>query len=171
MARIIVNPKVFSDSRDAKCVVYNEALRLVMEEMDFNPVSEPTDEQRKFFADTAYADDELMLRRTTLARICVFDTSVKNPTDGQLQEAVEFLEAVMQSVAPQNEEEQSVVQRAHDIIAGASRGPRQGQEAQGAGAPPEPQGEPVQEGTPSGVRTEVRSEPRTTASDSMPSAS
>ena len=117
MARIIINPQVFKDSRDAMCVAFDEAFRILMEYMDFECVSEPTDEQRRFFADTAYADDEVQLRRTILARICTLDTSIKDPTDEQLQEAVEFLDSVMESGAPQNEWEQRSVQRLRDIVA------------------------------------------------------
>lgn len=74
--RIVVNPEVFSDSRDALCVALNEAFRIIMEVNGFEPQAEPTPAQRRFFADTAYANDELMLRRTILARICTFDTSI-----------------------------------------------------------------------------------------------
>lgn len=115
--RIIVNPEVMHDKRDALCVAFDEAFRILMEYMDFECVSEPTDEQRRFFADTAYADDEVQLRRTILARICTLDTSIKDPTDEQLQEAVEFLDAVMESGAPQNEWEQRSVQRLRDVVA------------------------------------------------------
>lgn len=118
--RIVVNPKVFSDKRDALCVAMNEAFRVIMEMNEFEPVSEPTEKQRKFFADTAYADDELMLRRTILARICTFDTSVTDPTTEQLQESAEFLETVMEIGAPQNEWEQQAVQRIHDVLVKAS---------------------------------------------------
>jgi hypothetical protein len=137
--RIVINPSTFSNTKDAKCVAWNEAFRLVMAEMDFSPVSEPTEEQRKFFSDTAYANDEMMLRRTILARICVFDTSVKNPTDEQISEAVEFLEAVMKAGAPQSAEEQSVVQRAHDRLAATVNAPRGGTAPTGGEEPPSPQ--------------------------------
>lgn len=115
--RIVINPTVFEDDKDALCVAFNEAFRIVMEDMAFDPVSEPTERQRKFFSDTAYADDETQLRRTILARICTFDTSVKDPTDEQLQEAVEFLESVMEAGYPQDEREQAMVQRIHDVVA------------------------------------------------------
>lgn len=143
--RIVVNPAVFSDDRDAKCVAWNEAFRVVMEEMQFDPVAEPTDRQRRFFADTAYAGDETMLRRTILARICTFDTSVEDPTDEQLEEAVEFLDAVEKAGAPQSEDELSTVRRIRDIVANVPR------QAQGAGpaAPSEPPaGETPQGGSP-----------------------
>lgn len=74
--RIVINPSTFSNKKDALCVAWNEALRIAMEAMDYQPTSEPTEAQRRFFADTPYADDELQLRRTILARICVFDTSI-----------------------------------------------------------------------------------------------
>ena len=115
--RIVINPSTFHNSKDAMCVAMDEAFRIVMHEMEFDPVSEPTDAQRKFFSDTAYRDDELQLRRTILARICTFDTSVKDPTDEQLQEAVEFLTSVMEAGAPQNEWEQQAVMRLRNVIA------------------------------------------------------
>lgn len=114
--RIIVNPSTFKNEKDALCVAYDEAFRIVMEEMQFDPVSEPTDRQREFFSDTAYANDENMLRRTILARICTFDTSVEDPTDEQIQEAVEFLESVLEAGFTQNEDEQSKVQRILDVL-------------------------------------------------------
>ena len=116
--RIVINPRVFEDKRDALCVAFNEAFRVVMEDNGFEPVSEPTDKQRKFFADTAYAGDELQLRRTILARIATLDTSVSDPTDEQLEETAEMLEMVMEVGAPQNEWEQRAVQRLHDVVAG-----------------------------------------------------
>lgn len=138
MARIIINPQVFKDSRDAMCVAFDEAFRILMEYMDFECVSEPTDEQRRFFADTAYADDEVQLRRTILARICTLDTSVKDPTDEQLQEAVEFLDSVMESGAPQNEWEQRSVQRLRDVVASI---PPAGKAPPASGVDVEPEGD------------------------------
>ena len=123
MARIIINPRVFKDSRDAMCVAFDEAFRVVMEMNGFDPVAEPTEKQRKFFSDTAYADDERMMRRTILARICTFDTSVTDPTDEQLQEAVEFLDTVMEIGAPQNQWEQQAVQRIRDTVAASIGAP------------------------------------------------
>ena len=114
--RIVINPQVFSDKRDALCVAFNEAFRVVMEMNGFEPASEPTEAQRKFFSDTAYADDELQLRRTILARIATFDTSVKDPTDEQLEETAEMLEMVMEVGAPQSEWEQAAVKRLHDVV-------------------------------------------------------
>ena len=116
--RIVINPHVFEkrDPRDAMCVMWNEALRIVMSLNGFEPVSEPTEAQRRFFADTAYADDELQLRRTILARIATLDTSVKDPTDEQLEETAEMLEMVMEVGAPQNEWEQQAVKRLHDVV-------------------------------------------------------
>ena len=114
--RIVINPSVFRDDKDALCVAFNEAFRIVMEEMEFNPVAEPTEKQRKFFADTAYSQDENQMRRTILARIATFDTSVSDPTNEQLQETVEFLHAVLQVGAPQNDFEQRAVQQIIDVL-------------------------------------------------------
>lgn len=146
-ARIIINPKVFKDKRDGLCVAYNEAFRVIMEMNGFDPQAEPTEEQRKFFSDTAYADDERMLRRTILARICTFDDSVKNPTDEQLDEALEFLETVMEIGAPQSEEEQANVQRIHDMIAKVREAPRP-EEAPVEEAPVESEAPPTEEAAP-----------------------
>ena len=109
--RVVINPQVMKDDRDALCVAFNESFRIIQEINGFDPVAEPTEKQRAFFADTAYRDDERMLRRTILSRICTFDTSVTDPTDEQIQEAIEFLHMVLEIGAPQNEWEQSAVQR------------------------------------------------------------
>lgn len=111
MAVIIINPEVFGDKRDGLAVAYNEAFRVLMEENGFEPVSEPTEAQRRFFADTAYADDEVMLRRTILARIATFDTSVEDPTDEQLQETQQFLQGLLDSNVPQNDAEQENIEK------------------------------------------------------------
>ena len=76
--RIVLNPQVLtpSDPRDGLCAAFDEAFRIIMEETNFIPVAEPTAAQRRFFAETAYADDEVQLRRTILARICTLDTSI-----------------------------------------------------------------------------------------------
>lgn len=95
--RIVINPTTFRNSKDGLCVAFNEGFRIWMEVNDFQPQSEPTDRQRKFFSDTAYADDEVQLRRTILARIATFDTSVKDPTDDQLAETGSFLDAILES--------------------------------------------------------------------------
>lgn len=114
--RIVINPQVFDDKRDALCVAFNEAFRIVMEDNAFEPVSEPTEKQRRFFADTAYADNEMQLRRTILARIATLDTSVSDPTDEQIQETAEMLEMVMEVGAPQNDWEQTCVKRLLDVV-------------------------------------------------------
>ena len=117
--RVINNPQVMKDDRDALCVAFNESFRIIQEVNGFDPVAEPTEKQREFFADTAYRDDERMLRRTILSRICTFDTSVTDPTDEQLQEAVEFLDTVLEIGAPQNQWEQQAVTRIRTVISKA----------------------------------------------------
>ena len=117
--RVIINPQVMKDDRDALCVAFNESFRIIQEVNGFDPVAEPTEKQRAFFADTAYRDDERMLRRTILSRICTFDTSVTDPTDEQLQEAVEFLDTVLEIGAPQNQWEQQAVTRIRTAISKA----------------------------------------------------
>lgn len=117
--RVVINPQVMKDDRDALCVAFNESFRIIQEINGFDPVAEPTEKQRAFFADTAYRDDERMLRRTILSRICTFDTSVTDPTDEQLQEAVEFLDTVLEIGAPQNQWEQRAVERIRTAISQA----------------------------------------------------
>ena len=114
--RIVINPAVFEDKRDALCVAWNEAIRVVMESVGFEPKSEPTDAQRKFFSDTAYADDEVQLRRTILARIATFDTSVKDPTDDQLSETGSFLDAILESDWCRNDWERNCVSRLSEAV-------------------------------------------------------
>lgn len=100
MARIVINPTTFKNGKDALCVAFNERFRIWMEAYGFNPKSEPTDEQRRFFNDTAYADDEVMLRRTILARIATLDTSVQDPTDEQISETLEMLKGFKETERP-----------------------------------------------------------------------
>ena len=117
--RVVINPTTFKNEKDGLCVAFNEAFRILMEVNGFDPVAEPTEKQREFFSDTAYANDELQMKRTILARICTFDTSVTDPTDEQLQEAVEFLDTVLEIGAPQNKFEQQAVERIRTAISQA----------------------------------------------------
>lgn len=139
--RIVINPKCFEDNRDCLCVAFNEAFRIVMEDLDFRPEAEPTEAQRKFFADTAYRDDELQLRRTIEARICTFDTSVSGgtaPTAEQVEESVYFLDSLLDAGYCQNEWEESRVSEIRERLA-TSVG---AQEPGGMGAPAEGDGVP-----------------------------
>ena len=104
-----------------------------MEANDFQPRSEPTDRQRKFFSDTAYADDEVQLRRTILARIATFDTSVKDPTDDQLSETASFLNAVLESDWCKNDWERNSVAKLAKAV-----------EASVGAEPVEPKAEPLE---------------------------
>ena len=141
--RVIINPQVMKDDRDALCVAFNESFRIIQEINGFDPVAEPTEKQRAFFADTAYRDDERMLRRTILSRICTFDTSVTDPTDEQIQEAIEFLHTVLEIGAPQNEWEQSAVQRIIERLESGARvsgGAEEAPEDSDSGDPRQTQG-------------------------------
>lgn len=95
--RIIINPTTFKNQKDALCVAWNEGIRVFMEASGFEPESEPTEKQRRFFSDTPYADDETQMRRTILARIATFDTSVTDPTDDQLAETAKVLRGMLES--------------------------------------------------------------------------
>lgn len=114
--RIVINPTTFHNQKDALCVAFNEGFRLWMEATEFEPQSEPTDAQRKFFSDTAYADDEVQLRRTILARIATFDTSVKDPTDDQLAETGAFLDAILESDWCKNDWERNCVSKLSQAV-------------------------------------------------------
>ena len=117
--RIVINPTTFANKKDALCVAFNEGFRLWMEAAGFEPQSEPTDAQRKFFSDTAYADDEVQLRRTILARIATFDTSVKDPTDDQLSETASFLNEILESDWCKNDWERDCVSRLANAVQAA----------------------------------------------------
>lgn len=140
--RIVINPTTFRNSKDALCVAFNEGFRLWMEATGFEPQSEPTAAQRKFFSDTAYADDELQLRRTILARIATFDTSVKDPTDDQLAETASFLNAVLESDWCKNEWERNSVGKLARAV-----------EAAVGAEPVGPRAEPVEPREPEPLRT------------------
>ena len=141
MARIVINPTTFKNSKDALCVAFNEGFRLWMEANDFQPRSEPTEKQRRFFSDTAYADDETQLRRTILARIATFDTSVKDPTDDQLAETAEFLNAVLESDWCKNDWERNSVEKlARAVEAAVGAEPAEPREEPVAARPVEPRG-------------------------------
>ena len=114
--RIVINPTTFRNQKDALCVAFNEGFRLWMEATEFEPQSEPTEAQRKFLSDTAYADDELQLRRTILARIATFDTSVKDPTDDQLAETGAFLDAILESDWCKNDWERNCVSKLSQAV-------------------------------------------------------
>ena len=155
--RIVINPSVFHDEKDALCVAFDEAFRLVMEDLDFRPEAEPTEAQRKFFADTAYRDDELQLRRTIEARICTFDTSVSGdtaPTAEQVEESVYFLDSLLDAGYCQNEWEESRVSEIRERLATSVGAHEPG----GIGAPAEGDGveDPGEQAAYKGGRSEDR---------------
>ena len=94
---ILINPSVLKDRRDALAVAVNEALRLFMEDSGFQPSFEPTAEQRKFFSGTAYGKDGDALKKTILARVATFDTSV-TPTDEESAEAARLMQLILKTI-------------------------------------------------------------------------
>ncbi len=114
--RIVINPSTFRNRKDALCVAFNERFRIWMEANGFDPRSEPTERQREFFNDTAYADDELMLRRTILARIATLDTSVKDPTDEQIAETLEMLKGFRETERPDDEWQANALDRIIGLV-------------------------------------------------------
>lgn len=100
---ITINPSVFGDKRDAMAVAVNEALRLFIEDTKFVPKFEVTEEQRRLFRGTAYADDDGAMRRTITARVATFDTSVK-PTPDQVSETRRLLGLVMEAIGERHQD-------------------------------------------------------------------
>ena len=93
---IKINPDLFSDKRDAHAVAWDEALRLFMEDTGFEPEFDITPEQEKFFASTSYGDDPEAMKKTIVARIATFDTSIKSPTPEQVAETIRLLESAIE---------------------------------------------------------------------------
>lgn len=120
--RIVINPNVLkqTDRRDALAVAFNEGIRVFMEANGYEPHAEPTDEERDFFKNMAYADDEVQLRRTIIARIATFDTSVKHPTDEQLQETEDVLNSMLKSGFTKNDFETNAITKlvtaVHEVL-------------------------------------------------------
>lgn len=132
MPKIVINPEVFKDQRDALAVAWNEGLRVFMEEHDFKPRFMVTPKQQEFFQDTAYAEDELMLKRTILARIITHDTSVADVTEEEHAECVRLLTLILRKYKGPDSE---IVKRLLEGLPGVgdSGTPESGYE--GAGAP------------------------------------
>lgn len=116
--RIVINPDVLkkTDKRDALAVAFNEGIRVFMEANNYEPKAQPTDEEREFFKNMAYADDEVQLRRTIIARIATFDTSVKHPTDDQLQETEDVLNAMLKNGFTKNDFETNAITKLANAV-------------------------------------------------------
>lgn len=134
---IKINPEVFQDKRDANAVAINEALRLSMDDLGFEPKFAITPAQKKFFRGTAYASDESALRKTIVARIATHDTSV-TPTPEQEAETVRLLDTVAEMLGSANPETKIVMAMRESVANGGARG---------ATRPP-PEAEPVEQETP-----------------------
>ena len=91
-----LNPDIFQDKRDAYAVVVDEALRLWAEETDFKPDFEVTPDQQRFFDSTSYGDDPDAMKKTIVARIATFDTSVKDATPEQVSETLRLLDSALE---------------------------------------------------------------------------
>lgn len=114
--RIVINPSTFRNRKDALCVAWNERLRIWMEQQDFKPRSEPTPEQRDFFADTPYANDEVQMRRTILARIATLDTSIQEPTREQVSETLAVLQGFGETETPETRREADDLARLTQLV-------------------------------------------------------
>jgi len=117
---ITINPSVFGDKRDAMAVAVNEGLRLFMEDMKFEPKFDITPEQEKFFAGTAYEKDEDAMRKTIVARIATFDTSV-SPTPEQTAETRRLLGLVTEALGPKHPDYE-MVKKMDELLAAGGPG-------------------------------------------------
>lgn len=150
---IKLNPEVMNDERDALAAGWNEALRLVMEDVKFTPVFEATPEQKAFFKNTAYATNSLAMKRTIVARVATHDTSI-SPSEEQEMETLRLLALVAEMIGAQHPDAQVVQKMAESVKAGGARG-----EVRAAPAPETPVeegGTPMeQQGTPKDVTTQA----------------
>jgi hypothetical protein len=137
--KIVINPEVLQDKRDAMAVAWNEGLRLLMEDTKFKPAFEPTAEQRKFFSNTAYAEDDTALKRTIVARVATHDTSV-SPTPEQEGETVRLLDLAMEMLGPQHQDTGTLQKMRDSVSAGKARGPVSPGLGEGDEAVEEPEG-------------------------------
>jgi len=119
---IVINPEVFNDKRDAMAVAWNEGLRLLMEDMKFTPNFEPTPEQREFFSNTAYAEDDTAFKRTIVARVATRDTSV-SATPEQEAETARLLDLAIEMLGPKHQDTAVLQKMKESVEAGGSRGP------------------------------------------------
>ena len=118
----LINPDVYKDNRAALGVAYDEALRLHMEDHDFEPKFEVTPGQRGFFNGTAYADDESALKKTITARVATHDTSV-DATPSQEAEAVRLLDHVQSTIGPDHPDAPAIKKMRDSVQAGNARKP------------------------------------------------
>ena len=119
---ILINPDVFQDKRDALAVAWNEALRLTIEDIKFEPKFEITPAQVKFFRNTAYSQDESALRKTIVARIATHDTSV-SPSPEQEKETVRLLDLILEMPGISTADLQAVTKMKESVAGGGARGP------------------------------------------------
>jgi len=147
---IKINPDVMNDKRDALAVAWNEALRILMEDIGFTPEFQITPEQQSFLAGTAYADDPEAAAKTIVARIATFDTSIPNPTEEQVTETLRLLAMALELYGGQPDGQtlgriKTELERVHGVEAPSGNNP-----PEAAPAPPEdPAREPPpEEGAP-----------------------
>lgn len=154
---IKINPDVMNDKRDALAVAWNEALRILMEDIGFTPEFQITPEQQSFLAGTAYADDPEAAAKTIVARIATFDTSIPNPTEEQVTETLRLLAMALELYGGQPDGQtlgriKTELERVHGVEAPSGNTP-----PEAAPAPPEdPAREPPPEEGAPGTRDNER---------------
>jgi hypothetical protein len=81
--RIVLNPYSQLSQSESDAVAKNEGIRLYLRENQINPDFEVTENQKQYFNNTPYSDDDLAVRHTILARILSGDPSIKEVTPRQ----------------------------------------------------------------------------------------
>jgi len=81
--KVILNQLSGLDYEQLKAVAMNEAFRLWMKNHNFQSSMNVTNEQKNAFANTPYANNDLALQQTILARILSGDPSALNATQEQ----------------------------------------------------------------------------------------
>lgn len=81
--RVTLNPYSALSPEQKAAVAKNEAIRLHQRDMGIRYTFPVTDQQRKTFAGTAYANDEPAMRETVVARFLSGDPSAGALTDDQ----------------------------------------------------------------------------------------
>ena len=91
---ITLNPYTSLSRSQRDAVAKNEAIRLFMRKNGIRPTFEVSDQQRKFFDSTPYANDEDAMKQTIIARYLSGDPSSGELTQDQLRFAT-YLQSLL----------------------------------------------------------------------------
>jgi len=90
--KIVLNPYSKNSPEQQRYVAQNEALRLFMTQNNFVPNFSLTKEQKNFFKNTEYAQDEDAAKQSIIARYLTNDPSMQNITQDQSSYAKKLLD-------------------------------------------------------------------------------